>query len=59
MTGVGSVFGVGLVSRVLVFLEGDATTPVKVMLVFNNENRFGNSGYHLRWSYFSPENKAV
>ena len=43
-TGVGSA-AVGLVS--MVFLEGDATTPVKVMIIFDNENRFGNSVYQV------------
>ena len=49
ITGVGSA-AVGFVSRVLVFLEGGATTLVKVMNIFDNENMFGISVYHLRWS---------
>ena len=59
VTGVGSA-AFGLVCRFLVFLEGDVTM-VKVMIIFDNENTFGISVYHLRWSYlyFSPEKKAV
>lgn len=48
VTGVGSA-AFGLVCRFLVFLEGDVTM-VKVMIIFDNENTFGISVYHLRWS---------
>ena len=48
VTGVGSA-AFGLASSAGSFLEGDVTM-VKVMIIFDNENTFGISVYHLRWS---------
>ena len=34
----------------LVFLEGNATTPDKVIITFDDEDMLSISVYHLRWS---------